>query len=788
MMVSYTLADGLRVGVEHLWPLAVLPVAVALLAYVVVWGEYGPRSASARSRRLLFGSRVLVVALLVVAAMGPYTVQTRETAGEPSVTLLADESASMAVYPNTTDSLVGDIEAEGVPVTRATVGSGNDSRLGDGIAANLRENGTVVVLSDGQVTDGRSLSAAAEEANALNATVSNVGISPTETERAVSIAGPQTVSAGLPTEFTVSLGAVEQPGPATVTVSVDGETVTTESVEAGESFTVSRSFNDTGTHRMTARVEGEDVYDVNDVYYRSVRVVEQPDLLYVSGGDYPLGEYLSDLYDVTEAETVPGDLDNYSAVVVQDRPANRLGNVSALQEHVIDGGGLVMVGGDNAYDNGGYEESPVASMLPVRVGNATGGTANIVLAIDVSGSSKEGLGVQKAVALDVLEQLGDENEVGVVAFNYRAFRVAELQQLGGNREAIADRIRRLQSGGATDIAVGLQGADELMGDEEGTIILLSDGNDYLGPPSAVANQLGREGTRIIGVGAAKRVNEQKMKRIASESGGSYFSASETDRLRLLFGGGSRRYEGQNLTIVTPDTFITSGVTLTANPGQANRVAVKSGADFQVATADGEPAIASWRFGLGRVVSVTAYDDDGTLGGLLRRPDSLVVTKSVNYAVGDPARTSTGVTAVSDARVGREATLTYRGENRPSAEDVSVRQVGENLYEGTFTPREVGYHDVLGTEYAANYPAEYGAFGRSQQLGSVVEATGGQTFAPDDGAAIARLARQQSTRVRTVRDSWGWLALLAALLVFLAEVVGRRVQVYRGRTTLESGLP
>nr|WP_245180530.1 vWA domain-containing protein [Halomicroarcula amylolytica] len=787
-MVSYTLADGLRVGVEHLWPLAVLPVAVALLAYVVVWGDYGSRSASARSRRLLFGSRVLVVVLLVVAAMGPYTVQTRETAGEPSVTLLADESASMAVYPNTTDSLVSDVEAEGVPVTKATVGSGNDSRLGDGIAANLQENGTVVVLSDGQVTDGRSLSAAAEEARALNATVSSVGISPTETERAVSIAGPQTISAGLPTEFTVSLGAVEQSAPATVTVSVDGETVATESVAAGESFTVSQSFNETGTHRMTARVEGEDVYDVNDVYYRSVRVVEKPDLLYVSGGDYPLGDYLSDLYDVTEAETVPGDLDNYSAVVVQDRPANRLGNVSALQEHVIDGGGLVTVGGDNAYDNGGYEESPVASMLPVRVGNATGGTANIVLAIDVSGSSKEGLGVQKAVALDVLEQLSDENKVGVVAFNYRAFRVAELQQLGGNREAIADRIRRLQSGGATDIAVGLQGADELLGDEEGTIILLSDGNDYLGPPSAVANQLGREGTRIIGVGAAKRVNEPKMKRIASESGGSYFSASETNRLRLLFGGSSRRYEGQNLTIVTPDTFITSGVTLTANPGQANRVAVKSGADFQIATADGEPAIASWRFGLGRVVSITAYDDDGTLGDLLRKPDSLAVTKSVNYAVGDPARTSTGVTAVSDARVGREATLTYRGENRPSSEDVTVRQVSENIYEGTFTPQEVGYHDVLGTEYAANYPPEYGAFGRSQQLESVVEATGGQTFAPDDGAAIARLARQQSTRVRTVRDSWGWLTLLAALLVFLAEVVGRRVQVYRGRTTLESGLP
>ena len=188
-----------------------------------------------------------------------------------------------------------------------------------------------------------------------------------------------------------------------------------------------------------------------------------------------------------------------------------------------------------------------------------------------------------------------------------------------------------------------------------------------------------------------------MRRIASESGGSYYAADETSRLRLLFGGSSRQFSGQNLTVVTRDTFITSGVELTANPGQANRVTVKSGADYQVATADGTPAITSWRFGLGRVVSLTAYEDSGGLGGLLQRPDSLVVTKSVNYAVGDPARTRTGVTAVGDARVGRETTVTYRGDSRPGADNVTVQQTGEDRYRGTFTPRETGYREVLGTE-------------------------------------------------------------------------------------------
>ena len=788
LAVSYSL-DGLTVGVEQLWPLAALPVALALLTYLIFRGEASARSASARSRRLLFASRLLVVTLLVVGAMGPYTVQTRETPGEPRVTLLTDESASMGAFPNATDDLVDGIESAGVPVTTATVGSGDESRLGDGIAANLRENGTVVVVSDGQVTAGRGLAAAAEDARGLNATVSAVELSPERTERAVAVAGPSTASVGLPTEFAVSLSGVEADDAVPVTVEIDGEEVRTGRLAAGESLAVNHTFEAVGDHRVTARVDGEDVYQRNDVFYHDVRVVEKPRLLYVAQGEYPLRGYLGSLYNVTNASSVPGDLDEYAAVVVQDTPAGQLGNVSALQEHVIDGGGLVTVGGENAYQQGSYGESPIAAMLPVRMGNATGGRTNIVMLVDISGSAEEGLSTQKGIALDVLDQLGDRNQVGVVAFGGEAFRIADRQPLEDAREAIGERIRRLQTTrGGTDIAVGLLGAADMLGDNPGTIILLSDGADDVERPAAVASQLGREGVRVVTVGAGDRVDEGTLRRIAEESGGSYFAANETSRLRLLFGGASRQFRGQNLTVVRQNTFITSGVTLTASPSQANDVAVKAGADYQVATGDGTPAIASWRFGLGRVVSLTAYGDDGGLDGLLDRPDSLVVTKSVNYAIGDPARSQTGVTDVSDARVGSRATLTYRGDERPTVANVTFRQVADRTFRGEFTPREAGYRDLLGATYAANYPVEYARLGVDPDLERLVDVTGGREFGPGEGARIAELAREQSTRVRSVRDAWGWVALLGALVVFSTEVIVRRVQVYRGRTSLTSGLP
>jgi len=784
MAAETTVADVV-VGLETPVALALAPVVVVVLWALAYWRTDG--TASPRSRRLLLAARVVVALLVVLAVAGPYTVATRETPGDPRVTLLTDDSDSTAVMSGAT-GLAEEIEDRGVPTRVATVGNGTRSRIGDGVAANLREDGSVVVVSDGQVTGGQSLAEAGETARELNATVSAVQLQPRQTERYVRIDGPSKTSAGVPATFLVSVGGVETNGTVELTVTADGEEIATHTFDSGRgAHEVTHTFNDTGPHRVEARIDSDDRFERNDVFRSTVRVVERPDVLYVAQGDYPLRGYLDDLYDVTATDRVPSDLSGYYAVVVQDTPADRVGDVGALQEFVIDGGGLVTVGGPNAFERGGYESSSFGSMQPVGAGESGPGSTRLVLAVDVSGSTREGLSVQKAIALDVLDQLGDENEVGVVAFNFQAYRVATPQPLSENRETVADRIRRLDAGGATDIAAGLRGAADLLGDERGTVILISDGVDGSATVPAAADRLGSEGVRVVAVGVGDRTNAPRLQEIARLSGGTYLRADETQRLRILFGGTSRQFEGTGLTIVDPNTFLTSGVRLTSNPGGANDVSTKAGADLLVAGPEGEPVLARWRYGLGRVASLTAYDDAGTLDGLLGRPDSLLVTKTVNYAVGDPERLRTDVADAADTRVGEPTTVVYRGDDRPSAPDVSFRRVGDDRYEATVVPREEGFEFVAGAEFAANYPAEYAAFGQSDELIQVVESTGGRTFAPDESAAIARFAREQAGGVREVRDSWTGLALVLALLLFLAEVVLRRVQVYRGRTRRESGL-
>lgn len=764
---------------------AALPVAAVVVWLLVGRGRGGSEtpdgregSAGRRSRIALAATRLVVLACLVTAAAGPYTVTTAATPGDPQVTMLVDRSASMGVYPDVADDLAAAIEAEGVGVTRVTVADGNRSRIGDGVVANLRPNGSVLVVSDGQVTGGASLARGTDLARSVNATVNRVALSPNRSDARVSVAGPTKASVGVETEFAVRAAGVDGvPNGRTVTVTVDGSEVASKPIPESGTVAVAHNFTETGPHRVTARLSGDDAHATNDVARKTVHVVDQPRVLYVSRGEYALEGYLRELYDVTRAESVPDDLSPYYAVVVHDVAAPDLGNASALQSHVINGGGLVVVGGEHAFEKGDYDTSPMASLLPVRVGGSTGRESRVVVAVDVSGSARSGMRVQKALALDVLSQLGDHNRVGLVAFNRDAYRIADLASLGENRATLQRKIRSLQGGGGTDIAAGLLGASELLGDRGGTVVLLSDGQAGRGSTLAAAERLADRDVRVVTVGVGN-VDADLLRGVADRTGGSFLLADETNRLRVQFGGSDRQYTGDRAVVVDDSHFVSRGVELTASLPVANDVSVKRGGRLLVATGSGAPALSTWRFGLGRVATVTAYGADGGLGDLLSEPDSLVVSRSVNWAVGDPQRKATGVVSAPDTRVGEPTTVVYAGETQPDA-GPTFSEVAPGRYEARVVPERPGYRSVLGSAYAVDYRAEYAGLGVSDALDRAVRRTGGRTFAPDQAATIADAVTRQTTHHQRVEREYDWLALVAGLVVLVGEICARRL--YRTRT-------
>ncbi|ELK48116.1 von Willebrand factor type A domain-containing protein, partial [Haloferax sp. BAB-2207] len=61
------------------------------------------------------------------------------------------------------------------------------------------------------------------------------------------------------------------------------------------------------------------------------------------------------------------------------------------------------------------------------------------------------------------------------------------------------------------------------------------------------------------------------------------------------------------------------------------------------------------------------------------------------------------------------------------------------------------------------------------------------YGPNDAAEIAASARDNAAGVQPVRDDWAVAFVAAAFLLYLIEVLARRLQVYRGRTQSEGGL-
>ncbi len=71
-------------------------------------------------------------------------------------------------------------------------------------------------------------------------------------------------------------------------------------------------------------------------------------------------------------------LPSFDAVVLQDfdaQPYNMERHLPALAKYVRAGGGLVMVGGPNSFVAGGYADTPLADVLPVKLSGSAGATS-----------------------------------------------------------------------------------------------------------------------------------------------------------------------------------------------------------------------------------------------------------------------------------------------------------------------------------------------------------------------------------------------------------------------------
>ena len=157
--------------------------------------------------------------------------------------------------------------------------------------------------------------------------------------------------------------------------------------------------------------------------------------------------------------------------------------LSAIERHVNNGNGFVMLGSEWSFGPGGYRRTPIETILPVEFKDPPKQEEKnraIILVIDKSGSMREDnriLYAQEA-AKAVARQLKDNDLLGVVGFDVDPFVVVPLASVGSLRGSFNAQIERLKPAGRTVMLPAIVEAKRQLERQNAGrkhVIILSDG-------------------------------------------------------------------------------------------------------------------------------------------------------------------------------------------------------------------------------------------------------------------------------------------------------------------------
>ncbi len=739
-------------------------------------------------RLLVIFTRSLFFLFILVAIASPYSTERQFLPGDPKITILVDNSTSMEFYDMSfMENLRSQIEKE-IPVNMYTFGSAYSSKISDAILQHVDKQ-NILLISDGNNYEGKDLDDVMMLASTLNTTVSGIMLEPIEGDVAVSVIGPSETVEGVESTFIIGIDKVNIEK-VTLKVTIDGQTVF-DDVTTENQIKIARSFA-MGSHKIIAEVQVDDLFEYNNIYRKGIRTVKRPDVLLLSLGPSYLDQTLHTLYELDRVTQLPESLDKYFAVIIDDVTITHLGKdvVERLTDYVSEGNGIVVFGGKNAFEYGDYKNSYLETLLPVTVGSAEKkpqDDVSIVILIDISASTKavfgeeKGVDVEKAIAIDIMNQMKRNNLVGVIAFNNKAFTVSELSALSG-KVGLVDKIKSLRNGGGTFINVGIKSAAGMLSTAPGSrnIILISDGKTkkFFETVELVKEAL-KIGIRTFSIDIGAETDAAKLKEIAKAGEGEYFKPGAAESVNILFGKDDEKdLDTKPLMIRNRDHFISKNLNLSAVVSGFNQVVPKAIGKIIVSTVYGDPILTVSRFGLGRLAVFSTDNGNSWAGDLLSQHNSQLVSRTVNWAIGNPNKKETYYVSIPDTTINAETRITVKSSEVPVVEDIKFSKIAENLYSAPYTPREEGFQSILGTNFAVNNHKEFLYIGLNPRFRGLLERTGGSLFDQDDINGMIENAKSSAKIIKEAKMHHRWAFMFLALFVVLVEIFIRRVLAYK----------
>lgn len=525
--------------------------------------------------------------------------------------------------------------------------------------------------------------------------------------------------------------------------------------------------------------------------------------------------------DVRSPEGLPDSLQEwagYDGVIFSDIPAHRIGDarMTIIRDYIEKlGGGFVMVGGMNSFGVGGYYRTPIEEILPVKLkapDQEELQSSALALVIDRSGSmAGQKIEICKSAAVASVELLSTKDYIGIYAFDSQVHEVVPMTKVTST-SSIASQISLLGSGGGTNIYPGMVRAREELNRVKAKIkhmIVLTDGQSSGDGYQSLASQCHAEGITISTVSVGSGAQVGLLQSIAAAGGGQSYVTNDPNSIVRIFTQDTLTHTGRMISeeafeprLAERHPMIRDWEDGIAPPllgfVKTNR---KATAQVPLVTGTGDPLLAHWRFGLGKVTAFTSdcksrwaalwvADWDGysrlwsqILRETARAPQGLNMDlrleergSDVRIAVDlaeDAGTRRNGATVQADVF---HVPATSLGSGMQAIATLNLEQIGPGWYESQFRPVDPGVYLVrarAGSQLVSaghvHNPSNEVATGQVDEklLRQVCEITGG-TFLENSNEAL----ELKGTNVASYVELWPHLMHLF-LVVFILDLCVRR---------------
>jgi uncharacterized membrane protein len=324
-------------------------------------------------------------------------------------------------------------------------------------------------------------------------------------------------------------------------------------------------------------------------------------------------------------------LSAYDAVALVNVPASEVFSAyqDMLETYVREvGGGLLLFGGPTAFGPGGYFRTPLEELSPLSA-QITEDAPEVSLAfvLDRSGSMNGAVGsstrmdVAKLATLEALELLGEQSQAAIIVFDTEAQVLLPLSPVS-DVPAFEAALTAVRAAGGTSIYPGLVAAYDLMRASDAAtrhVVVMTDGLSQEGDFPGVLGALTDIGIATSFVGVGDAADRLQLTTLANLSGGALHFARDFRALPSLLAQEALMLSATPISEgPTRADWVAGGVpdfltgVLAGPPPLLQgyvRTTAKPEADVHlVERSEDDPLLASWRYGLGRVVAFASEVD------------------------------------------------------------------------------------------------------------------------------------------------------------------------------------